>query len=145
MPVEKAPFEKVGLGSPCQPGAPRGTDGETGAKSDPRERRILAYHQTALEILDPLAANVAAVTADIMLMEHQVKRILTPALEMAASAPRELANLLPVLDRYLRLTGQIHRYSRFSDHLARQTKAAAEAAAKASEAAKELEGNHLLG
>jgi hypothetical protein len=135
MRAEKEVIEEPVLASPAPDDGRRNAKGKAGASCDPREARILAYHDASLRTEDLLAANVAAVNADVMLVGYQLKRLLAPALEMAASDPGALARLLPAVDRYLRTARTVDRFSSFLDRLSRQAQVVAQAqeAAAASE------------
>jgi hypothetical protein len=85
-----------------------------------REQKAIEYLQAALEIKDPLLANVAVMNADLMFYSHQIRRIVEPAFKMAPADLGELTNLLPAMDSALRVHRQSERFSMFIAKLKRQ-------------------------
>ena len=96
-----------------------------------REQKTLEYLRAALEIKDPLIANVAVMNADLMFYSHQIRRIVEPAFKMAPADLSELTNLLPAMDSALRVHRQSERFSMFISKLKRQQDEAAKALAAA--------------
>ncbi len=86
-------------------------NGAADMATDAREQRILQYHDASLRADGALVANLGALIADLLLVAYGLRRMLAPALKMATASPEEFNHLLPAVDRYLRLTGQVGRFS----------------------------------
>jgi hypothetical protein len=99
------------------------------ALAELREKRTVDYLQKALEMGDPLSANIGAVNADLMLFAGHMRRIIAPALERLPSEPRALANLVPAVESHSRVARQIERLAALMNRLDRQTAAAKKTAA----------------
>ncbi len=98
---------------------------ETGLAQE-REQKVLEFQAAALHMDNPLAANVALMTGDLMLFASQVRRVIEPALR-AVAQPQDFPQVTPAIDGYLRLARQVERLSYFLDRLQREHKASASA------------------
>jgi hypothetical protein len=97
------------------------TEAACGAEDDPHDRRyqrIIDYHNTALAIEDPLAANVGAVNADLMLMTYRLKQAIGEAMDVTPTALEEFEKLMPAVDSFLRISRQVERFAKLNLQLA---------------------------
>lgn len=98
-----------------------GDDGGRGESADEvvrlRDQRLEQYLRAALQMEDPLVANVSALNADLLqLAKHMTQRIVSAYEELSPNVG-EFIHLAPATDAYLRLTRQIERFSTLVDRI----------------------------
>lgn len=83
------------------------TESITTEMADPRAERIDQYIKDSLVIDDPLEANIGFVNADLMLMAHALRNAVGETLHQSAESLREVAELMPAIENYLKISKQI--------------------------------------
>ena len=83
-----------------------------------------------LNMENPLAAGVGAISGDLMIFANQMQRIIVPALKALPTEPSALAMMAPAVEAYGRVARQVERFAALTDRLNRQQEAARKAAAK---------------
>lgn len=78
-----------------------------------REARVLDYQLAALEIDDPLEANVAALNGGLIDITGRVETLIQTSLVEGAFNLEALERLRPAIEMYFRGLRQIDRYSQF--------------------------------
>jgi hypothetical protein len=79
------------------------------------------YLDEALEMKNPLAANVAVLNSDLLLFARHMRRLIEPVLKAIAPATGGLGKLTPAIDAHLRVCRQVKRFSTFIDRLSYTT------------------------
>lgn len=95
---------------PTEPGTgPVTTSPEPGPAipHDRRVERIADYVSEALDADDPLEANLGAVNADLMFMAYRLKQVVGDSLRESPETIRAMAEVMPAVDNYLKVTKQI--------------------------------------
>ena len=102
-----------------QPAFDVGADVGANDSRDPRGKKIVEYLDEALEMKNPLAANVAVLNSDLLLFARHMRRLIEPVLEAIPPATGGLGKLTPAIDAHLRICRQVERFSTFIDRLSR--------------------------
>jgi hypothetical protein len=96
---------------PCQASAT--------APHDERLALIRAYQNQALQRADPLAANLAVLTADLFQYAYRLKQSMEESL---TGSPADYADWAPGIEWYLRCVRQIDRLAQLERQLAQPGK-----------------------
>lgn len=83
-----------------------------------QQARVRQYLATALDDPDPLRANAAALSCDLMELAHRLKKGLDDAVDAGLHAFNDFDKLAPVLNAYLRMTRQIQSFAQLDCQLA---------------------------
>ena len=102
-----------------RPASDVGADVGTEEPRNPRGKKIVEYLDEALEMKNPLAANVAVLNCDLLLFASHFRRQIEPVLEAIPPATGGLGKLTPAIDAHLRICRQVERFSTLIDRLTR--------------------------
>ena len=89
--------------------------GRDPCENDERHQRIGEYLRAALALEDPLAANVGAINADLMMFAHSLQRAIASALE--TKRLDEFGKLMPAIDSHMRISRQVERLAKLNQQL----------------------------
>ena len=78
--------------------------------NDLRREKIRAVMIEALGRTDPTEATLGAATSDLMDLAFRLKQDLDESHSQKANATEKFQQLMPMIQMYLKLTGQIARY-----------------------------------
>jgi hypothetical protein len=78
--------------------------------SEVRLERIRAVMSEALARVDPTESALGAITSDMMDLAFRIKQALDGSLSDTANAEAQFQQLMPMIQMFMKLTGQIARY-----------------------------------
>jgi hypothetical protein len=97
-----------------------GTGATNDEQSEVRRQKITDYVGESLKKSDLLEANLGAVNGDLMSLASRFRGALEEVLERSPESLAEMAEFMPTIDVYLRVTKQVERYSQLALKLKRE-------------------------